>query len=102
MRVRSARMRLSAMAEIEVAAGVKKVVQKEAPPGAQKVEAGNKIDVHCTGHLNTNPLKKFWRYAEGGIGEYRCIHVHRWFTELEVVVMETWILPTCIYVCMLD
>ena len=45
----------------EIAQGVKKHLQRKAPEKARKVEIGNKIEVHCTGYLNTNPLQKFWR-----------------------------------------
>lgn len=48
------------MAEVEIAPGVKKLILKEAEQGAQAVQTGNKVNVHCTGYLKAS-MKKFWR-----------------------------------------
>ena len=53
-----ARLTVETMAQ--VAAGVTKEVLKAPPAGARSVSRGDKVTVHCTGHLKAT-MKKFWR-----------------------------------------
>ena len=47
--------------EVQIAPGVIKQVLTAPTAGAQSVQAGRTVTVHCTGYLKSS-MKKFWRY----------------------------------------
>ena len=49
------------MSTISIQAGLNKEILKVG--NGQQVKRNDRITVHCTGYLDKNPLKKFWRYV---------------------------------------